>query len=596
MKRCLLVLILLLLSPAAATARARISATPAQKQLLLGESILVTVSVESTEQGNPELLPPRSPDFRIEGHSTESRFEFSFGSKARRSLKQVFQLRPTRAGPIVVGPFVYRSASGTIASSQPFTLLVKEPPPPPQGEADLDPDARLTALMEVTPETLYLGQQAMLTITRYSREYMSQCGAAPPRIEGAWFDDLLDRAPRAKVVTLGGVDYEKGLLQRYALFPIRTGVLEIPGVEVKCTIRGTGFFRGGSEPLTSQSAKVRLDVLPLPSEGCPKGFGGAVGRFVLKAQLDRQDLRQGEPVTLSLSVEGQGNFKGFKLPQPRLPEGVRSYPPTVSDDIAYDQRGKLRGRKTMELILVPLRAGKLSMPSFAFPYFDPDSRGYRVARSRAFHLEVKPRQKGERVVRMAGRGEDEAGGGLPELRPLRPGGHRISPRSRLQSPLISHPLFWLSLLVPAAIFASTSFARLLRRSREQNRARTSFRTARKRALRRLDAASKQSGDAQRSWAEAVAALHGYLQDRTAEPTIGHTREELERALVQEHGYPRDLVTRLTEFLEEADLARFGGVSSDTDPGAALRQARGLLDELDRHRPHGPTGQRGEAAP
>ncbi len=52
---------------------------------------------------------------------------------------------------------------------------------------------------------------------------------------------------------------------------------------------------------------VVVEVQPAP-EGAPESFTGAVGQFDIRAELDRDQTQVDEPVTMKITVEGQGNI------------------------------------------------------------------------------------------------------------------------------------------------------------------------------------------------------------------------------------------------------------------------------------------------
>ena len=69
------------------------------------------------------------------------------------------------------------------------------------------------------------------------------------------------------------------------------------------------FFGGTTEKeIAVTSQPEALKVLPLPTEGRPAGFGGAVGEFEIASELSAAQSAAGDPLTLRLKVTGTGNF------------------------------------------------------------------------------------------------------------------------------------------------------------------------------------------------------------------------------------------------------------------------------------------------
>ena len=113
-----------------------------------------------------------------------------------------------------------------------------------------------------------------------------------------------------------------------------------------------------------------LTVLPLPQEGRPAEFGGAIGRFDLWAKTDRSEVQLGQSFRLTLRIMGDGNLELFEPPRLGADSGFHVY--GVTDD---------RGLSTRTLVfdLALQRAHVTAVPAFVLPYFDPRTATYRTA-------------------------------------------------------------------------------------------------------------------------------------------------------------------------------------------------------------------------
>jgi len=135
------------------------------------------------------------------------------------------------------------------------------------------------------------------------------------------------------------------------------------------------------QSIVLKSPDVPLTVLPLPAEGRPPNFSGAVGHFKLEASVDSTQVRAGEPLELRLAVNGDGNFD--RVTTPGLPESdqFKTYTPSV--------KGLDHG-KTFVQAVVPQRPGTSEIPPVELTFFDPDEARYLTARSTPIPIEVKP--------------------------------------------------------------------------------------------------------------------------------------------------------------------------------------------------------------
>src|SRR5690606_311088 len=131
---------------------------------------------------------------------------------------------------------------------------------------------------------------------------------------------------------------------------------------------------------------VELEVLPLPTEGKPASFSGAVGNFAMAVDGAPKPVNLGDPVTMTIRLVGRGNFDRGNAPALAEPQGWRTYPPTSSfsaeDEVSY------RGTKTFQMAVIP-EERKTTMPQFEFAYFDPEARKYVALKSEPTPLNVE---------------------------------------------------------------------------------------------------------------------------------------------------------------------------------------------------------------
>jgi len=142
-----------------------------------------------------------------------------------------------------------------------------------------------------------------------------------------------------------------------------------------------------SGPATISSSMLRYTLLdsdpmelvfrPLPPEGRPPGFSGAVGVYsVDPPQLSADTIHPGEPVQMTVTIRGRGNLG-------RL---VVANPPTLADwQVLPARRENLpiqvvesRGFISFIYTLVPLRGGLKATPELPFSFFNPEVEKYVV--------------------------------------------------------------------------------------------------------------------------------------------------------------------------------------------------------------------------
>lgn len=172
-----------------------------------------------------------------------------------------------------------------------------------------------------------------------------------------------------------------------SLLPTRPGELRLGGALLRFAY-ATRFREDvfhGRVPEDRREAAVHAEALvlsvePLPEEGRPVDFSGAVGRFTARAEASPQDLELGGSLELVLHVEGEGSLTAFEPPEVAV-DGFQVY-------AAASEPGP--GRVTLTYDLVPLRDGVLDVPPIAVSYFDPGPpAAYRTASTEAIPLVVR---------------------------------------------------------------------------------------------------------------------------------------------------------------------------------------------------------------
>jgi len=293
----------------------------------------------------------------------------------------------------------------------PSRLVSQAPTPTAQapGPPLTAPDDNVFMKATVDKQIVFPNEQVLLTYTLYTRYDTRYEGfEEEPTVSGFWIEDFpLERDLGRETVTLNGKRYVKADVRKVALFPTSVAEYTIqPGV-IKVSVRqepknsgpfddffddsffsGASFFSRRIEKLLKPDP-LTVTVRPFPETGKPKSFNGAVGQFRLSASVDKGEVKQNEPVTLKLVLEGEGNIE--TLAKPPLPEltGFKIYEGDSSNEL-FKQGANIGGRKTFEIIFIPTDAGDMSIPPLEFSFFDPKRQTYQTLRSQAFPLKVTP--------------------------------------------------------------------------------------------------------------------------------------------------------------------------------------------------------------
>ncbi|HEB52435.1 MAG TPA: hypothetical protein ENI87_04165, partial [bacterium] len=165
-----------------------------------------------------------------------------------------------------------------------------------------------------------------------------------------------------------GKRFQKFSIER-AFLPTRLGRIELPAPLLRFNVvRGAtrpdlfGRRRNRTENFFVYGEPVAIDVLPIPEEGRPTPFYGAVGRFEIAASVDRQQVKVGDSIKLTLVVSGSGNIEFLRLPELEQLDGFHKL------GAAEAVRGD--GKVAVTYDLTPLSAEVREIPSIAWNFFD----------------------------------------------------------------------------------------------------------------------------------------------------------------------------------------------------------------------------------
>jgi hypothetical protein len=176
---------------------------------------------------------------------------------------------------------------------------------------------------------------------------------------------------------------------RTAFYPLTEGDYEFPSSEIAVS---TGVF-GHTTALRTKPRKLK--VLPLPSEGRPDSFTGAVGEnFEISASVDKSMVKAGETVELKIAVYGEANLD--LVPYPYLPDwkGVeRKQADGTSHVKAKDD--KITSQRTYLFRLKMSKPGSYDLNNIALAYFRPSVERYEVLKTPSVSVEVLPGAPGE---------------------------------------------------------------------------------------------------------------------------------------------------------------------------------------------------------
>ena len=585
----------------------------------LDETLRLVVTLDrDAAQSYQGYTRPDVRDFDIlsQAESESTQWTVTGAKQITRTLEQhIYLLRAKHKGTCTIPPAVVR-VDGHELKTRELVVRVNPPqkkvpgqpsptaPMPGQPGQPADP-AGMTSPFQSQPEpegmrgdedifiearadrtSVHVGEQLVVTWTLYTRTQLLQFRTTvEPKHDDFWSEDLQPLPQRVgwEQRTVKGQSYQAMVLLKRALFPLRSGKLQVTALEAEATTLQTAFYAGGSAVRPSKA--ITVEVLPLPAKDQPEGFEPAnVGHYELVAYVDKQQVKAGDSLTYRLTLRGRGNVRQVK--PPRLDalagklDGFKVYEPTMSESVV---RGpSVEGTKTYTYLLLPRKGGALEIPALSMPYFDPDEKKYLLAETTPITITVDGDPQKIGAPGSEASKENVLG---PRIKPLR-NSHHVS--TRVGELVLRGPILPIAIAAPPTLLLMTMFGGAVRARLRRETARSKRRRARAAARRRMRTAELHIKGQRPSafFGECARAIYEHLEYRLGTKCESYTMEELRRLLV-ERGFDEDLAKGTAAELESCDYARFA--PSAQGPGemkSAIRRVRGLLNAIESVRVRG----------
>lgn len=170
----------------------------------------------------------------------------------------------------------------------------------------------------------------------------------------------------------------------------RVGPIDFSACSIK-GVFGTVFSDDGQlnvDEIYAVSNRFTVDVKAPPLDGRPDSYSGAIGQFDIDASLTPETAGVGDPLTLSLTVFGEGTIADIRAPDlsaiPELSDNFRVYEPTENT---------VENGKTFTYGLRAKNADVAEVPSIPFAFFDVVAEEYKSLNTPAIPVSISATQK-----------------------------------------------------------------------------------------------------------------------------------------------------------------------------------------------------------
>lgn len=561
----------------------------------------------------PDFIQAGSPDIRFLPQDSEQ------GPKTRKKFSFTFVLMPKKAGDFIVKNIqakaqgksvttpdvrvkVTSSPGGPLArpslpSAPPRSAFDDEdeaanpaapnyngspfpgatPPQRPHGGASI-PDrfnSDFTVHASLSKSKAYVGEPIVVEYYLFDFGGLRQMDVQKwPTFDGFWKEDLeLITQPSFEDVYLRDQEMRRAFLARYALYGIKPGKfyvdkLGIRGKYIGSNVRPGMFFPMDLRTGQHYSQDVTVEIVPLPTEGRPEKFSGAVGNFQLRLEADKLSLTQNTPVTLTLVLSGTGNFQAIDSIKLPLPPDFELYESTANGRATapIGVRQELESKKTFQVIAIPRKAGTFEVPAVNWTFFNTQKQTYDSLTTQPLTIEVQPGNGAQDPANPnsylnPSSSKQDSGPQPGELRGLKP--------VALDKPeRMDEYLKWgLIGLLAANLLLAVGFLRS--RSRGLVRLVKSMDPFSEARIQLLQAKGIRDAEWQGALEEVVLTVMEVLLKTNPR---GMTKQDLQE-LWRARGYPEVLFNRASALLDELDRHRF---SSQKLTGSGTKELRSRL--------------------
>jgi hypothetical protein len=371
-----------------------------------------------TYRVNSDVDDFRGPEFvdfeLLGGPSQGSSYSTQIiNGRASRSVERTFTyyLRATKEGTFTI-PKAGITVDGKDYTSSAWTIKVAKTNDPTYQQASTNanaqpqkfkPEGRVFVRTFVSKRNAYIGEPIILVQKLYSKERIANItDFKEPSYNGFWKESIDIGDLQLTKETLNGQAYNVVVLQKYILFPQKTGKLEIGSFTLEAIVQiiktrrardqmeqmmyGNTVRYYSNETLKLKSPVITTTIKDLPA-GKPAGFNGLVGDFTMEASIDKDELQANDAFNLRIRIKGKGNISLLEIPKPNFPPDFEVYDPKVSQKSSTDASG-MSGTKTYEYLIIPRNEGDYVIPPIGFSYFNPRTGRYKTLRSDTFHIKV----------------------------------------------------------------------------------------------------------------------------------------------------------------------------------------------------------------
>ena len=355
-----------------------------------GDTVTVTIEAKGSEVKFPVI-------HEIGGYpvlGTSSRNSISIiNGKVERSYVKSYTFAPMKG--VEIPPFSVEVDGDTLQTTPVKVKVTDRPAPSAKGQGGA------TLTLHLSKTHVRVGEPVeMEVVLRYpTGQNVAQTQFQPPEFEHFWIKRL--GSPTREVR-----DSEVVERVRFLIFPQKAGTFTLGPLTAKIARRvrikppiddpflQDDFFNNFFAKL--QWHRVASDTVKLTADPLPGGVE-LFGRFRMHVQADRTEVKAGDPVKVTIEIEGEGNVEDIPKFDFDIPDAVvYADDPKIKEWVKGDVYG---GRFTQTITVVA--EGNFTIPSLTLRYYDAKVKRVVTKRAAPIRVTVKGGHRRRSVVRQA---------------------------------------------------------------------------------------------------------------------------------------------------------------------------------------------------
>jgi BatD DUF11 like domain len=265
--------------------------------------------------------------------------------------------------------------------------------------------------------TSFIGQPVVATFKLYSRLESNSELIKNPGFYGFGVYDMINLEDNDKNnEIINGNNFDVHTLRKVQLYPLQPGVFILDAMELankikfsKTTVNKKTEQQVAEDMLGNNANEenendgdaevfetnlrtepVTIKVKPLPPANSDT-FNGAVGNFIITANIEKDNLAKNEEGFLIVTITGKGNFTQLAAPAVQWPTGFEGFDPVVLDTVDKMQV-PLAGKRVFRYGFTCSQPGNYNLPAIVFIFFNPDNGKYSTVKTKSVSVTVTNQQ------------------------------------------------------------------------------------------------------------------------------------------------------------------------------------------------------------